>query len=308
MESFREYLGKTVNLVTKNCEPGCSFVGTFYTMDLARGIYVLRNVSKVTPTATEKYKGEYVGFKFGDVTSFKLDLLATLQTPTKVTESEPQPAAEKPAESTKPEVTEQPAPAAEEPSAKEEPATKDSPAAAPEENEEKPKHKLSIQRRAPDAEDESKTTTPATDANASSERGRGNRGGFRGGRGGHRKPRAPALQTPESLEDIKKEEYDFAGASLAFEKNYEKENPEGEEAEQGAYAKDDFFDSLTSETQESHRGRGHWRGRGGRGRGGRGGRGGYYNRDGYGRNYGRGGYHNRDGNGRGGRDGQGPKN
>ena len=68
-------------------------------------------------------------------------------------------------------------------------------------------------------------------------------------------------------------EYDFDGENAEFEKGEAstEESPE----QTMAYRKDDFFDSITSETTQSHRGRG----RGGH----RGHRGGYNSRSGYNR-------------------------
>jgi len=327
MEGFRQYLGKTVTLGTKKCGPGECFVRTFYTINLAEGLFVFKDVRKKTPTEIIDMKQPYVGFKLDDVTSFQLDLFANAQAAAKTPSPAPAPS---PAETTTaaekktPEEPEKPEPAAQEP-AKEAPAKPDAAAKEPEK-----RHRLNIQRsksaqadkpnetaaeETPKAATEAEATeTPAAkeDATAApadgvkpaheSNRGRGSfqrRGGFRGG---HRRVDDLPLQTPESLEKIKSEEYDFATASMAFEKSYGTEGAEEEEEQPGAYEKDDFFDSLTSETQESHRGRGRGR-RGGRGRGrgnyngnynnSRGGRGGYNSRGGRGGGYGRGGYNRR---------------
>jgi len=43
MDEFRSFLGKTVVLSTKGCEPGMTYSGIFYTMDIKKGIFVLRN-------------------------------------------------------------------------------------------------------------------------------------------------------------------------------------------------------------------------------------------------------------------------
>ena len=43
MEGFRQYLGKTITLGTKKCGPGECFVGTFYTINLAEGLFVFKD-------------------------------------------------------------------------------------------------------------------------------------------------------------------------------------------------------------------------------------------------------------------------
>ena len=40
---IRQYLGKTVTLGTKKCGPGECFVGTFYTINLAEGLFVFKD-------------------------------------------------------------------------------------------------------------------------------------------------------------------------------------------------------------------------------------------------------------------------
>jgi len=309
MEGFRQYLGKTITLGTKKCGPGECFVGTFYTINLAEGLFVFKDVRKKTPKEVIHMKQPFVGFKLDDVTSFQLDLFANAQA--EAAAAAPAPAAAPAETESKPdEEPLKPEPAEKEPA-------KEAPAAA---KEPEKKHRLNIQRgkspsqaekatsepaaapespkasEAPEeapkevpAAKESAAETPAAAAKPAAEGNRGGRGGFqrRGGRrGGFRRADDLPLQTPESLEKIKSEEYDFATASMAFEKNYGEESAEDEEAQPGAYEKDDFFDSLTSETQESHRGRGRGGRRGGRGRG----RGNY-------NNYGRGGYGYRGGRG-----------
>jgi len=155
MEGFRQYLGKTITLGTKKCGPGECFVGTFYTINLAEGLFVFKDVRKKTPKEVIQMKQPFVGFKLDDVTSFQLDLFANAQAAAPATTEAPK--AEEPSK---------PEPAVKEPAVKE-PVKED---AAPEEpknpatKEPEKRHKLNIQRSKSPSQAETPKTEPAAAA------------------------------------------------------------------------------------------------------------------------------------------------
>ena len=131
----------------------------------------------------------------------------------------------------------------------------------------------------PEEEKTSKETVPAQTRESKPRRGGfrgrgGNNRGYRNGYRGYGRRTDAAFSGPKMTAD-EMDEYDFDGENAEFEKKSEASTDENPEQTM-AYRKDDFFDSITSETTQSHRGRS----RGGY----RGHRGGYNNRNGYYRN------------------------
>ena len=133
---------------------------------------------------------------------------------------------------------------------------------------------------AEEGEETKKETAPAQTKEFKPRRGGfrgrgGNNRGYRNGYRGYGRRTDAAFSGPKMTAD-EMDEYDFDGENAEFEKKGEASTEEHPEQTM-AYRKDDFFDSITSETTRSHRGRS----RGGY-RGHRGGFGG--NRNGYYRN------------------------